>query len=253
MAMLKRILKIIFISLLSLIIAFNIYGFISIKILKNELVTLFGYSYLEVISGSMEPTISIGDIIIIDTKDNDYKVNDIVTFKDVNGSFVTHKIVDKTDKGFITKGDANNTIDQDYIASKDIIGTYRFKFSHFGVIIASFKNPITLLAILIIGIIVCILKNTDKDGMPLDISEDFKEFLDYKEKQKNEVKEAKPTTKKTTTNKKFEEKKTTTKKTTTKKQIAQKSTNNKTLQKKTEIKKSTENKTKKKTRNSKKK
>ena len=123
MKIFKKVITIIIAVILTLILSFNIFNFVSINILGNELPTINGYAYLEVVSGSMEPNIRIGDIVIIDTKVNDYKVKDIVTFKDINGSFVTHRIMEIKDEEIITQGDANNTID-DSITKEQLVGRY---------------------------------------------------------------------------------------------------------------------------------
>lgn len=184
MKIFARIIKIMIWIIVCLIILFNIYSFVSVKIFKNSLVTINGYSFLEVVSGSMEPNIKVGDIIIINTKEKNYKEKDVITFKDINGSFVTHRIIEIDDKGIVTKGDANDTNDKGLLTYDDIVGVYVKKISSLGLIISSLKNPITLITILIIGIIVCILKNTDKEGNPLDVTEEYKEFLLYKEQKK---------------------------------------------------------------------
>ncbi len=70
-------------------------------------------------TGSMEDNIHIGDYILIYTKD-DYKVGDVVTFR--NGNYlVTHRIIRKDNNNYITKGDANNMEDEE-IFKKDIVG-----------------------------------------------------------------------------------------------------------------------------------
>ena len=203
MKIIKKILQIIAWVILSLIILFNVYSFASVKIFNHSLVTINGYSFLEVVSGSMEPNISVGDIIIINTKEKNYKEKDVITFKDINGSYVTHRIIEINDKGIVTKGDANDTNDKGLLAPDDIVGVYVKKINSLGLIIASLKNPITLVTILIIGIIVCVLKNTDKDGNPLDVTEEYKEFLLYREEKKknkfNEVKKVSTEEEKTST------------------------------------------------------
>ena len=111
MKYIKKIIGVIITIILLIVLSFNIFNFISINVLKNNLPAINGYAMLEVVSGSMEPNISIGDMVIIDTKVKDFKVKDIVTFKDVNNSYVTHRILEITDEGFLTKGDANNKDD----------------------------------------------------------------------------------------------------------------------------------------------
>ena len=53
-----------------------------------------GTGALIVITGSMEPTINIKEMIII-KEQKDYKVLDIVTYKDEKGTLITHRIVSK--------------------------------------------------------------------------------------------------------------------------------------------------------------
>ena len=56
----------------------------------------------------MEPTIKIGDLIVIDLDDRGYIIGDIVTYYDEFHTFVTHRIVDVREGKFITKGDFNS-------------------------------------------------------------------------------------------------------------------------------------------------
>ncbi len=70
-------------------------------------------------TGSMEDKIHVGDYILIYRK-KDYKVGDVVTFIR-NEGFITHRII-KMDGGKVTtKGDANNTVDED-IPVSNILG-----------------------------------------------------------------------------------------------------------------------------------
>lgn len=179
MNILKKILKIILWFLLVIIIIYNLYSFISLKILKKDITSIKGYSVLEVVSGSMEPTINVSDLIIINQNDKKYKKNDIVTFKDVNNSFVTHRIIDITKKGYITKGDANKSADLEYISKDKIVGKYVFKISKLGSFIKAIKNPIVLILIFIIGIMICAVISV-KDSSSLKISEEEKEYLNQK-------------------------------------------------------------------------
>ncbi len=70
-------------------------------------------------TGSMEDGIHVGDYILI-YKKSTYKVGDIVTFEK-DGYHVTHRIVKKNGNMVVTKGDANNTED-DEINIDSIIG-----------------------------------------------------------------------------------------------------------------------------------
>lgn len=181
----KKIKKIIFrilTGILAIVLVCNIYNFINIKVFHKELATINGYSVLEVVSGSMEPTIHVGDMIIIDTKAKNYKANDIITFRDKEGFFVTHRIVSLNGNTMITKGDNNDSEDAPY-STDNIIGKYVTKISGAGRVLSSFKSPFTLIMIFIIGVLSCILLSTNEDGNPiLDSDElEFQEFLKRKE------------------------------------------------------------------------
>lgn len=199
MEKIKKIIFGILSTLLVIILVFNVYNFICIKVLGHDLATINGYAMLEVVSGSMEPTIHKGDMIIIDTKARYYKDKDIITFYDKEGSFVTHRIlsIDLDNGTMVTKGDNNNTKDA-ASSLTNVVGKYVTKLTGIGVLLASFKNPFTMVMIFIIGLLTCILLSTDKDGNPiLDSDElEFKKFLE--EKEKREVKEKNNTSKKKT-------------------------------------------------------
>ena len=174
------------------------------RVLKKDLTSIFGYSLLEVVSGSMEPTIHIGDLILIDTKNREYHVNDIVTFKDVNGDFVTHRILYLEGSEMVTKGDNNNTEDAS-MSTKDIVGKYVLRIPNAGKVMASFKTPFVMVMVLIIGILICFMVSTDKNGNPIltDKEKDLEEFRAFqKEKEKQ-----KETEKKVISEEKLEEKK----------------------------------------------
>jgi len=83
------------------------------------------YKSLIVQSGSMEPSIMTGDVILV-AKSLDYRINDVITFNDYEGSITTHRIAGITaqnsDVLFATKGDANREQDSENIPQDQIIG-----------------------------------------------------------------------------------------------------------------------------------
>lgn len=82
-----------------------------------------GYKSLIVQSGSMEPSIMAGDVIII-AKESVYQKNDVVTFTDAEGYTTTHRIIDKTSNSnkIVTQGDANRVQDNEEITQEQILG-----------------------------------------------------------------------------------------------------------------------------------
>lgn len=186
MKIIKRFSVLLITIIIITLLAFNVYNYFCINILGQDLATINGYAVLEVVSGSMEPTIHVGDLIVIDTKSQDYQSGDIVTFYDVDNSFVTHRIVSIHDEKMITKGDANNTTDE-ALSIKRIVGVFVTKLNGLGRIITSFKSPFVMGMIFLIGIMVCFLVSTDKRGNPI-LTEEEKEFLEFKEEKRKEKK-----------------------------------------------------------------
>lgn len=125
----KSIMKFILALILSILLSFLLYY----KMVNSELVTkIFGFSVLRVESGSMEDTLSIGDIIII-KECVDYRIGDIVTYNVNDEYLVTHRIIEKENGQFVTKGDNNNTKDnvkvtKDNIEGKIILNSKLLKF-----------------------------------------------------------------------------------------------------------------------------
>ena len=97
-----------------------------LKINSNENpITPFGITILKVSSNSMMPTFKKGDIIIV-KKEKDYEKGDIITYKLENNYLITHRIIEKYEDVFITKGDNNNTKDEKEVKQEDIIGKVIF-------------------------------------------------------------------------------------------------------------------------------
>ena len=80
--------------------------------------SILGFTPLKVLSGSMEPAIKTGDLIVVKAiPDSNIEEGDIITFKTNPDTFVTHRVVEVFDQdgniSFKTKGDANNVEDKE--------------------------------------------------------------------------------------------------------------------------------------------
>lgn len=114
---------------------------------------IFGNYYSFVVqSGSMEPAIMTGDIIIVHNKNN-YYVNDVVTFVN-NERIITHRITEIIDENigilYETKGDANRTGDEDLIVQEQIIGKVVFVLPKLGYFVSISKSKYGLIFLLLI-------------------------------------------------------------------------------------------------------
>ncbi|MBR6338328.1 MAG: signal peptidase I, partial [Ruminococcus sp.] len=137
-----------------LIVLAGVVAYIMIQSSRGRAVSFFGKSVLVVVTGSMEPSISEGDYIIIERCDaDDLKAGDIITFisheSDINGKLVTHRIIAKNaDGSFVTKGDANPVSDELPVPASDIEGRYTGRARFFEVI-SSFGDPKKLIMVFV--------------------------------------------------------------------------------------------------------
>ena len=103
------------------------------------------YKVLTVLSGSMEPTLKTGSVVIIKPRAS-YDTDDIITFEKFENKIVTHRITEKRDDGkeifYTTKGDANNAQDQEEVSQSKIIGKVLFDVPFVGYIVNFAKQPI---------------------------------------------------------------------------------------------------------------
>lgn len=143
----KKVLYIILSILFIIVIA------IDLLIIFN--IPFFGIKLFRVGSGSMNPYLKINDIIVVKSQD-EYQINDVITYKIKDNELITHRIVDINNNKVVTKGDANNIVDKP-IKKKNIIGKVVSKTTSLGFIVFLFNKPIFWLLIFVIGVITTII------------------------------------------------------------------------------------------------
>lgn len=120
---------------------------------------LGGYRSFLVQSGSMEPSIMTGDIIIIG-KAPEYKKNDVITFHGEE-RIVTHRIIGIEEKNglktIMTKGDANRSEDEGVITEDKIIGKVAFVVPKFGYFVDFARSTYGLIILIMIPAAILIL------------------------------------------------------------------------------------------------
>ncbi len=113
----------------------------------------FGFRSYLVQSGSMEPTIMTGDIVVIQPQ-SEYRKTDVVTFHDKENRVVTHRIASIETKDNVrsitTKGDANRSDDFDTIAPEQIIGKVTLTIPKLGFLVAFGKSLPGLIIMVIV-------------------------------------------------------------------------------------------------------
>ncbi len=117
---------------LLLLAAICICLYTTVQVLSNGYVSVGGYSCFRVITGSMEPSIAVGELIIAKETDiSEIQINDIVCYRSESpqmlGSTITHRVVDKLSDNqgkvkLITKGDANLSSDGSFVSENNLLG-----------------------------------------------------------------------------------------------------------------------------------
>ena len=137
--------------------------YVAIQVMSRGYVNLFGYSLFRVVTGSMEPTIPTGSLILMKHVDMDVvKLGDIICFKAqdtaIFGKMMTHRVMEilpAKDNGvmFMTKGDANIALDGYLVTSTNFVGKvtwYTGQNSMMAKVFSVFTNKVGFLACIVI-------------------------------------------------------------------------------------------------------
>ena len=125
------------------------------------------YKVMVVQSGSMQPAIKMGSIVVVKPVD-DYKIGDVITFGPYSKTKAptTHRIYDiKVVDGqpvYITKGDVNNAPDTREIQKKDILGKVIFDIPYLGYAVNFAKKPLGFGLIIIVPAAVIVIDEVKK-------------------------------------------------------------------------------------------
>ena len=146
----KQIVKVVvnvFTWFLLAILILVIYGKATVTFTNKNYPNYFGYTFFEVASGSMEPTLYVNDVILVKITKENLNKDDIIAFMQ-DKTIVTHRIV-FIDKDIITvKGDNNNTIDRP-INRNTVIGKVVKIYSKLGVWKKVLSEPKIIFALFI--------------------------------------------------------------------------------------------------------
>lgn len=150
-----------------LIFIFGLVVFVSVlNASAGKVPSVFGFSVLQVSSGSMEPELMTGSVVVVKETDvNDLKVGDVISFystdKSIRGKVNTHRI-EKIEYSmgtarspiFTTKGDANQNVDTEKVRSANVIGKVVYDLGTVsGSVISVFQNPNVIFFVIVLPLI----------------------------------------------------------------------------------------------------
>lgn len=160
----KKVLKYISTTLI-VIIAVCTFLLLALKFV-GDTPSVFGYNFYYIATGSMEPTVSVGDIILSKKADiSSLSVGDIVTFNgesgDLNGKVVTHRIQSVYEENgqtyVITKGDANTVNDPPHRAEA-VISVMKTKVPFLGALVRVINTPLGFLLLIITPLLISLIR-----------------------------------------------------------------------------------------------
>ena len=135
---------------LTLVIIVNGTMIVKSYLYPDDIPDFMGYKPFIVLSGSMEPTILTGDIVLTKEISADAIVEgDIITFRADQNTAVTHRVtevvIENGTRSFLTKGDANIGADASIVEAEALEGKYLGRVGGVGRFAMFLQTPIGLL------------------------------------------------------------------------------------------------------------
>ena len=150
--------------LIAPILIVNIILIVESFVNPDEVPGLIGITPMVVVTDSMKPTISGGDMVVdMKTDPKDVKVGDIISFFDPTRPdrdvVITHRVV-RIEEGetisFYTKGDANNTEDPVPVPEDLLVGVYRFTIPLLGSIVLFMRTTVGVIVSVVLPVLAII-------------------------------------------------------------------------------------------------
>ena len=134
--------RIVLLCAISLILGTAVYSWNAQTLTGNAMPMPFGFGISVVLSGSMEPALSVDDLVLIRAADS-YEVKDIVVYQD-GSSLIIHRILSIDGDEIVTMGDANDAADPP-IRVSTIKGKAVAHIPYVGAVIRFFKSTAGML------------------------------------------------------------------------------------------------------------
>ena len=128
-----------------LVLGVNVYLANANRLVGNPLPMPFGVGAAVVLSGSMEPALSVDDLILV-REAEEYAVGDVVVFQ-TGGVLVVHRIIAIEGDTVTTQGDANPSADEPMPLS-NVLGRVEGHIPAVGALVNGIKTPIGTLCVI---------------------------------------------------------------------------------------------------------
>ena len=162
--MLKKITSLLFNSIFIIVTVVALVFVFTMLQNAGRIPDIMGYRLYVVQSGSMEPDIQTGSLVISKRVSPDnLVVGDVITFKskDESTTLVTHRVNEIVKEegalSFITKGDANEVVDLEPIKEGNVIARVQYDIPYLGYMTNFIKTKQGMLLVVIIPAITLLL------------------------------------------------------------------------------------------------
>lgn len=116
------------------------YLFNAYAVVGNPMPMPFGVGMAVVLSGSMEPSIHVNDLLLVKEAEGvEIGTGDVVVYQE-DGKLISHRVVECREDMLVTRGDANETAD-DPIVRDQVKGIVFARIPYAGVLVSAIRQP----------------------------------------------------------------------------------------------------------------
>ena len=182
----KAALRMLVLLILGVFLGVRFYAWNAQHLTGNAVPMPFGVGASVVLSGSMEPALSVGDLLIF-TEEENYEVGDVVVYQS-GRTPVVHRIIAMDEENVITQGDANNTADEPF-GVQQIKGKVVTVVPLAGHLIWALKTPLGTASLVIAALLLMELsfrkERQEKEMEQEKIKEEIRQLMQELEQQKD--------------------------------------------------------------------
>lgn len=136
-------------------LAVTAFSFIRSRLYPGQAASIFGFQPLSVLTGSMQPALIPGDMIVIRGRAaEDIRPGDVVTYRVGGDTLVTHRVTEVVEQDgeirFRTKGDANNVEDASLTSPQQLLGVMALRIPHGGYAAKFIRSPYGLIIFILL-------------------------------------------------------------------------------------------------------
>lgn len=150
--------------ILSVFVVVNVTLIIKSYVRPDKVPDFFGYKPFIVLSGSMEPEILVGDLVV--TKEiapEDITVGNVISYRTEEDIVVTHRVMEvlaQDGPSFLTKGDANEGMDASAVSADEVEGLYIWRAEKLGRLALFIQTPLGMLVFVVVPMLAFIVYNS---------------------------------------------------------------------------------------------